>query len=51
MFNFFLGLVIGAIIMDLLWAFKFGIPQVLYVQTKFFIKKFIKNLCVRRKIG
>lgn len=42
MHNFLLGILIGAVIMDFIWAWKFGIPQLFWSRFRFGINKIYK---------
>lgn len=42
MTNFLWGFVIGAALLDFLWAWKFGIPQIFWTRLKFGIGKIYK---------
>ena len=47
MTHFLWGFVIGAVLLDFLWAWKFGIPQIFWSKLKFGINKIYKRFKYR----
>lgn len=43
MTSFIIGFVVGALVLDILWAWKFGIPQMLWARSKFYLGKIYKQ--------
>lgn len=43
MTSFIVGFVVGALVLDILWAWKFGIPQMFWTRLKFYLGKIYKE--------
>jgi hypothetical protein len=43
MLEFIVGFIIGALVLDFLWAWKFGIPQIFWKKLTFALSKITKK--------
>lgn len=44
MLNFILGVLFGAAVMDFIWAWKFGIPQIFWSRLRLSVKRLVGRI-------